>query len=57
MKRDYKKETETRKKKVKRFVVDIDRNLADEFLSQLEKDSIQYSDWVRENIKKYLKKD
>lgn len=56
MSRDYKKESENRKKKVKRFVVDIDRNLAEEFLLQLEKDQKPYSTWVKENIKKYLQK-
>ncbi|CDA30124.1 unknown [Clostridium sp. CAG:492] len=56
MSRDYKKESEKRKEKVKRFVVDVNRNLADKFLLQLEKDNKPYSTWVKENIEKYLKK-
>nr|DAI43410.1 MAG TPA: Ribbon-helix-helix domain [Caudoviricetes sp.] len=56
MNRDYKKENENRKRKVKRFVVDIEKDLAEEFTVQLQKDGKQYSDWVRDNIKKYLKK-
>jgi metal-responsive CopG/Arc/MetJ family transcriptional regulator len=56
MNRDYKKENENRKRKVKRFVVDIEKDLAEEFTVQLQKDGKQYSDWVRDNIKIYLKK-
>ena len=56
MNRDYKKENENRKRKVKRFVVDIEKDLAEEFTVQLQKDGKQYSDWVRDNIKLYLKK-
>lgn len=54
--RDLKKETEWRKNKYKRFVVDIDKNIAEQFSSKLEKDGKAYSEWVKEHIKKYLEK-
>lgn len=57
MARDYKKESEKRKEKSKRFVVDLEKDLAEEFTEQLQKDNKAYSTWVRDNVKKYLKKD
>lgn len=54
--RDLKKETEWRKNKYKRFVVDIDKDIAEQFSSKLEKDGKAYSEWVKEHIKKYLEK-
>ena len=56
MSRDLKKESEWRKKKYKRYVVDVERKLAEEFSAKLEKDRKAYSSWAKENIKKYLKK-
>lgn len=56
MSRNLKKESEWRKKKYKRYVVDIEKELAEEFSNKLQKDGKAYSAWVRENIKKYLKK-
>ncbi len=56
MSRDLKKESEWRKKKYKRYVVDVERKLAEEFSAKLEKDGKAYSSWAKENIKKYLKK-
>ncbi len=56
-KRNYKKESEKRKEKSKRFVVDLEKDLAEEFTVQLQKDNKAYSTWVRDNVKKYLKKD
>lgn len=58
MGRDYKKESKKRKEKSKRFVAEIEKDLAEEFLEALEKDNNkEYSTWLRNNIKKYLKKD
>ena len=56
MSRDLKKENQWRKNKYKRFVVDVEKDLAKEFSEKLEKDGIAYSTCVKENIKKYLKK-
>lgn len=51
--RDYKKELEWEKGKYKRLVAKIDKDLAEEFLKQLNK---PFSTWLREQIKKFLKK-
>lgn len=56
MTRNYKKENERRKSKYKRFVVDVNKNIAEQFLKKLESDGKQYSEWVKEHIEKYLKK-
>ena len=56
MSRDLKKESEWRKKKYKRYVVDVEKDLAEEFSKKLEKEGKPYSSWIKENIKKYLKK-
>ncbi len=56
MARDIKKETEWRKNKYKRLVVDVDKDIAEQFQEKLKKDEITYSEWVKEHIKKYLKK-
>lgn len=55
MSRDYKKETAVRKKKVKRFVVDVERDMAEKFIEALKKSEKTYSEWVKENIEKFLK--
>ena len=47
--RDYKKELEWEKGKYKRLVAKIDKDLAEEFLKQLNK---PFSTWLREQIKK-----
>lgn len=54
--RDIKKESEWRKTKYKRFVVDVDKETAEEFQKKLQEENITYSDWVKQHIKKYLKK-
>lgn len=56
MTRDFKKENEWRKNKYKRFVVDVDKNTAERFQEKLQKSGITYSEWVKEHIEKYLKK-
>ena len=56
MSRDFKKENEWRRKKYKRYVVDIEKDLAEEFSNKLQEDKKPYSIWVKENIQKYLKK-
>lgn len=56
MARDFKKETEWRKKKYKRYVVDVEKDIAEQFSAKLKNDGKAYSDWVKEHIKKYLKK-
>lgn len=54
--RDIKKESEWRKTKYKRFVVDVDKETAEEFQEKLKKENITYSDWVKQHIQKFLKK-
>lgn len=54
--RDLKKETEWRKNKYKRLVVDVDKDIAEKFLEELKRDGKSYSEWVKENIKKILEK-
>lgn len=56
MARDLKKENEWRKQKYKRFVVDVDIDTAKAFIERLHEDNITYSEFVKEKIKKYLKK-
>jgi hypothetical protein len=56
MARDLKKETEWRKNKYKRLVVDVDKEIAEIFLNKLQKDQKNYSEWVKEKIENYLKK-
>ena len=56
MSRDLKKETQWRKQKYKRFVVDVDIDTAKAFQEKLNSDNITYSEFVKEKIKKYLKK-
>lgn len=56
MARDIKKETEWRKTKYKRFVVDVDKDTAEQFQDKLKIDGMSYSVWVKEHIKKYLEK-
>lgn len=51
--RDYKKEAAKRKESTKRLVVDVEKELADEFLTKLDK---PYATWVKEQIKKFLQK-
>ena len=53
MSRDYKKESEWENKKYKRLVAKIDKNLAEEFLQNLDK---PYAVWLKEKIEKYLEK-
>lgn len=54
--RDLKKETEWRKNKYKRLVVDVDKDIAEKFLKRLESEGKTYSEWAKENIKKILEK-
>lgn len=56
MARDLKKETEWRKSKYKRLVVDVDKEIAEAFLNKLQKNQKNYSEWVKEKIENYLKK-
>ena len=54
MSRNLKKESEWRKKKYKRYVVDVEKDLAEEFSKKLGKEGKPYSSWVKENIKNCL---
>ena len=56
MSRDLKKENEWRKQKYKRFVVDVDIDTAREFQEKLKENNLTYSEFVKEKIKKFLKK-
>ena len=53
MSRDLKKESEWRKSKYKRLVVDVDKNIAEKFLKKIKK---PYSIWVKEKIDEELTK-
>lgn len=53
MSRDFKKESEWRKNKYKRLIVDLDKNIAEEFLNKINK---PFSTWVKEKINEELKK-
>ena len=52
--RDYRKESLLRKEKKKRFVVDIDKGTANKLCIKLKEDNLEYSTWIKENIKKYI---
>ena len=56
MSRNLKKETEWRKTKYKRFVVDVDKDIAEQFQERLKEENTTYSEWVKVHIEKYLKK-
>lgn len=56
MARDLKKENEWRKQKYKRFVVDVDIDTAKAFQEKLKESNLTYSEFVKEKIKKFLKK-
>lgn len=55
-KRDLKKESEWRKVKYKRFVVDVDLSFGKQFVEKLESNGEKYSDWVKDRMKSYLEK-
>lgn len=52
MPRDYKKELQWENAKYKRMVAKIDKELAEEFLSKIDK---PYATWLKEEMQKYLK--
>jgi hypothetical protein len=54
--RNLKKENEWRKNKYKRFVVDVDIEIAEKFTEKLKKSGKIYSEWAKENIEKFLEK-
>ena len=54
--RNYEKETKWRKEKYKRYVLDLDKEIAEKFSEMLKKDNKQFSEWAKERIKKYLEK-
>ena len=54
MPRNYNKEMEWEKNKYKRLVAKIDKNLADDFLNNLD---IPYAVWLKEQIEFFLKKE
>jgi hypothetical protein len=54
--RNLKKESEWRKTKYKRFVVDVDSSFAKLFLEKLEQNGEKYSNWVKDRMKNYLEK-
>lgn len=54
--RDYKEESEWRKEKYDRFIVDVDPSLAKPFRKKLKQNGEKYSNWVRGQMKKYLEK-
>ena len=54
--RDLKKEAEWRKNKYKRFVVDVDKEFGEQFQKKLDSAEIKYSDWVKNEMEKFMKK-
>lgn len=54
MARNYQKEKEWENEKYKRLVAKIDKNLAEKFLSKLDK---PYAVWLKEQIEEYIKKE
>ena len=54
--RNYEKENIWRKEKYKRYVLDLDKKIAERFSEKLKKDNKKYSEWAKECIRKYLEK-
>lgn len=48
------KKMEWQKNKYKRFVADIDKDAAEEFLIKLNEENKTFQGWVKEHISKYL---
>ena len=55
-KRDYQKEYQDNKIKNKRYIVKVPLYMANAFDEKLKKEGKKYSDFARESIEKYLKK-
>lgn len=47
---------ENRRKRNKRFDAYLPNYLADLFVEKLKKDNLKYSEWLKNNVEKYLKK-
>lgn len=47
---------ENRRKHNKRFDAYLPNYLADLFVEKLKKDNLKYSEWLKNNVEKYLKK-
>lgn len=54
MGRNFKKESNWRKKKYKRLVVDVDFDYATKFLEKLQSNEIGFSEWVKNKIDEYM---
>jgi hypothetical protein len=53
--RDYSSEHKKRAEKKSRLVVDMDKNLANEFMIHLSEKGITFSKWIQDHIKSELK--
>ncbi len=55
MERNLKKESDWRKKKYKRLVVDVDIDYGNKFIEKLQSEGIKYSDFIKTKIDEYMK--
>ena len=53
--RDYSREHKKRAEKKSRLLVDIDKNIANDFTIHLHEKGITFSQWIKEHINKELK--
>lgn len=54
MERNLKKESDWRKKKYKRLVVDVDIDYGNKFVEKLQSEGIKYSDFIKGKIDEYM---
>lgn len=55
-KRDYNKEYENERNKIKRYTVRVHKKVAEEFDEKLKKENKKYSEFMLQAIDKYIKK-
>ena len=56
MARNFKNESELRKKKYKRLVADIEFSYGNKFIEKLQSEKITFSEWLKKIIDEYMKK-
>ncbi len=56
MERNLKKESDWRKQKYKRLVVDVNLDYGNKFIEKLQSEGIKYSDFIKEKIDEYMNK-
>ncbi len=55
-KRNYQKEYENERNKIKRYTVRVHKKVAEEFDEKLKKEGKKYSEFILQAIDKYIKK-